>query len=119
MTRTVGIGCSSGARHDDIVALVRETLATTGPAVRLATLDRREMLARAVAHTLQMELLVFSADALRCVQGTRTFSPRAAAAVGTSSVAEAAALAAAGTGARLVVARRTGRHCTCAVAENA
>jgi cobalamin biosynthesis protein CbiG len=117
VTRAVGIGCSTGAVHDDVVALVRETLAATGPAAILATLDRRETLARMVAWTLGMEVRVFSADALTHVQGIRTPSSRAAAAVGTPSVAEASALAAAGAGARLIVERRVGRSCTCAVAE--
>jgi cobalt-precorrin 5A hydrolase len=118
MTRAVGIGAASAAVHDDVVTLVRETLAATGPATILATLDRREALARGVAETLGMDVHVFSADALRHVPGVRTRSALAAAAVGTPSVAEAAALAAAGSGARLVAARRTGRLCTCAVAEN-
>jgi cobalt-precorrin 5A hydrolase len=118
MTRAVGIGAASAAAHDDVVALVREALAAAGPATILATLDRREALARDVAHTLGMDLHLFSADALTRVPGIRTRSARAAAAVGAPSVAEAAALAAAGSGARLVGARRTGRLCTCAVAES-
>jgi cobalt-precorrin 5A hydrolase len=117
MRRAVGIGCASAAAHDDVVALVREALAATGPATILATLDRREALGRGVAHTLRMELRLFSADALTRVQGTRSTSSLAAAAVGTPSVAEAAALAAAGAGARLIGERRIGPLCTCAVAE--
>jgi cobalt-precorrin 5A hydrolase len=118
MTRAVGIGATSTAVHDDVVALVREALAATGPATILATLDRREALARGVAHTLGMDLQLFSADALARVLGIRTRSSLAATTVGTASVAEAAALAAAGSGARFVGARRTGRLCTCAVAES-
>ncbi len=118
MTRAVGIGATSAAVHDDVVALVREGLAAAGPATVLATLDRREALARGVAHTLGMDLQLYSAEALTRVPGVRTFSARAAATVGTPSVAEAAALAAAGSGARLVGGRRTGRMCTCAVAES-
>jgi cobalt-precorrin 5A hydrolase len=118
MTRAVGIGATSTAVHDDVVALVREALAATGPATILATLDHREALARGVADTLGMDLHLFSADALTRVPGIRTRSALTAAAVGTPSVAEAAALAAAGSGARLVGARRSGRMCTCAVAEN-
>jgi cobalamin biosynthesis protein CbiG len=118
MTRAVGIGAASAAVHDDVVAVVREALAAAGPATILATLDRREALARLVAHTLGMDVQLFSADALARVCGARTRSAVAAAAVGTPSVAEAAALAAAGSGARLVGARRSGRLCTCAVAES-
>jgi cobalamin biosynthesis protein CbiG len=118
MTRAVGIGAASAAVHDDVVALVREALAAAGPATILATLDRREVLARDVAHTLGMDVRLFSADVLARVSGIRTPSAVAAATVGTPSVAEAAALAAAGSGARLVGARRSGRLCTCAVAES-
>jgi cobalamin biosynthesis protein CbiG len=118
MTRAVGIGAASAAVHDDVVALVREALAAAGPATILATLDRREALARGVAHTLGMDVRLFSADVLARVSGIRTPSAVAAATVGTPSVAEAAALAAAGSGARLVGARRSGRLCTCAVAES-
>jgi cobalt-precorrin 5A hydrolase len=118
MTRAVGFGAASAAVHDDVVALVREALAAAGPATILATLDRREALGRGVAQTLGMDLHLFSADVLARVPGIRTRSAVAAAAVGTSSVAEAAALAAAGSGASLVGARRTGRLCTCAVAES-
>jgi cobalt-precorrin 5A hydrolase len=118
MTRAVGIGATSAAAHDDVVALVRETLAAAGPATILATLDRREALARAVALTLGMDVQLFSADVLAHVSGIRTPSALAAVTVGTPSVAEAAALAAAGSGSRLVAARRSGALCTCAVAES-
>jgi cobalt-precorrin 5A hydrolase len=118
MTRAVGIGAASAAVHDDVVALVREALAAAGPATILATLDRREALARGVAQTLGMDLHLFSAQTLTQISGIRMRSERAAAAVGTPSVAEAAALAAAGSGARLVGQRHTGRRCTCAVAES-
>lgn len=115
--RAIGIGCSTHARVDDVLALVRATVDELTPATRLATLDRCEEIALVVAADLGLALIVFPADVLARVLGTTTHSQRAAATVGTPSVAEAAALAAAGPGARLVITRRTGLRCTCALAE--
>lgn len=114
--RAIGIGCASDATVDDVLDLVRETIGDAG-ATALATIDRRAAIGRAVAAKLRLPLVLFDADVLNAVAGIQTPSARAAATVDTASVAEASALAALGPGARLLVARRTGRRATCALAE--
>jgi len=123
--RGVGLGASTSATIADCVALVRETLALAG-ALRdlgsptaLASLDRREALARAVAAEFGFDVVLLGADELAATRGVVFASVAALHAVGTPSVAEAAALRAAGDVATLIIARRTGRRCTCAVAEPA
>lgn len=117
--RAVGIGGTSQATADDVLALVRETLGSLpiGPETLLATLDRRSSIAYAVGAALQMEVILFTREQLAAVEGIVASSPAALAALRLPSVAEAAALAAVGEGGRLVMLRRTGRRCTCAVAE--
>lgn len=115
--RAIGIGCTSGAAVADVLELVRSTLGDARRIKALATLDRRAVIARAVADELGLDVALFSADTLRTIPGIRTMSARAGASLGIPSVAEAAALAALGPGARLVIERRTGRGCTCALAE--
>jgi cobalt-precorrin 5A hydrolase len=122
MRRAIGFGCSSRAKIDDVVALVRsvtDTSVRTDALVRttLATHERRATFAQVVAARLDLDLVVFPAAALADVPGTLSTSALAAAHVGTANVAEAAALAALGPAARLVVAKRIGRYCTAAVAE--
>lgn len=119
--RAIGIGGTANASADDVLALVRETLGTlrVEPDTILATLDRRSAVAYTVAAAMQIEVVLFTREQLGAVGGIETVSPAAMAALRLPSVAEAAALAAAGDGARLVIARRTGRRCTCAVAERA
>ena len=114
--RAIGIGAASAARLEDVLVLVRTTVGRFD-GVCLATIDRRADLAAAVAKALDLELRLFSAEELAAVPGTVTPSSRSVAAVGSASVAEAAALAALGPGARLVQPRRTGILCTCALAE--
>ena len=115
--RAIGIGCGSDGTVDDVLALIYAAAGTQfDPGTKLATLDRRADIAAKVADALKLELMLFAADRLAAVPGVASPSARTKAAVGTPSVAEAAALAALGDGARLVVPRRTGRRCTCAVA---
>jgi cobalamin biosynthesis protein CbiG len=116
MRRAIGFGCSSRAKIDDVVALVR-SVSDGSVRATLATHERRATFAQVVAARLDLDLVVFPAAALAEVPGTLSTSALAAAHVGTANVAEAAALAALGPAARLVVAKRIGRHCTCAVAE--
>lgn len=115
--RAIGIGCTSDAAVGDVLELLDATVGDARDITMLATLDRRAAIARAVAAKLGLDVALFSAETLRAIPGVRTISARTAASVGTPSVAEAAALAALGPGARLVVERRTGRRCTCALAE--
>jgi cobalamin biosynthesis protein CbiG len=116
--RAIGFGCSSAASVDDVLALLRATVGVSVQGTFLATLDRREAIGREVAAALELELIVFPAAVLAQAHAIVTPSLRAAALTGTSSVAEAAALTAAGPGAQLIVPRRSARRCTCALAES-
>ncbi len=115
--RAIGFGCSSDAALADVLELLHAMIGDARCITTLATLDRRAAMARAVATKLGLDVALFSAETLRTIAGVRTMSARASASVGTPSVAEAAALAALGPGAQLVVERRTGHRCTCALAE--
>lgn len=118
----IGFGASTAAQVEDVVQLIAATLGSQRPDVPVAravvaTVDRRAALAREVGSFLGCSVVTFDAVTLARVSGVVSESARARATVGTASVAEAAALAALGPRARLVAARATGRHCTCAIAE--
>lgn len=118
-TFSIGIGCSSRASAEEVIQLIASAIdlkALPSGAV-LATVDRRREIAASVATKLGIPVALFAAEILAGVKGTTTYSSSALDAIGTGSVAEAAALAALGPAARLTLARRTGRHCTCAFAE--
>jgi len=115
----IGIGGTTAATARDLITLITREIGTPPPGAVLATIDRRERLAWDVARELGLDVVSFDAATLSRVPQTTTASPRALASVGTASVAEAAALAAVGEGARLIIARRTGRACTCALAVRA
>ncbi|MFJ4846142.1 MULTISPECIES: cobalamin biosynthesis protein [unclassified Streptomyces] len=107
MTLVVGVGAARGVPAAELLALVTRVLAAAGaggarPAA-LATLDTRahEPGIVAAAGALGVPLLVYDADTLAAVD-VPTPSGAALAAVGTPSVAEAAALAAAPGGELLV-----------------
>lgn len=87
------------------------------PQTVIATLDRRRGVVEHVARALGAQLVTFTAEELARVPGTSVVSPRAATVIGTASVAEAAALAAAGEGARLLLPRQSASRCTYALAE--
>jgi cobalt-precorrin 5A hydrolase / precorrin-3B C17-methyltransferase len=118
----VGIGCSSEATADEVRAVVGEALAAAGrgPAACVATVDRRAPHPAVVAATRDQgcgngRVVAFPAGLLGVVEVPNP-SEAVAEAVGTPSVAEAAALLAAGPGARLVVEKRRGATATAAVA---
>ncbi len=120
----VGVGASSGADPGGLAALVtaglqraRRSPAAVGLAV---TLDRKanEPAILEWAAKAGVELRTFPAEVLAGVR-VPTPSPVVAAAVGTPSVAEAAALAAAGPGAQLVVPKIASAEATVAVARRA
>lgn len=83
----------------------------------LATLTAKAPLLAPLAHTLNLPLIEVSPDAL-AAQSTLTQSDASHTAHATGSVAEAAALAAAGAGARLLSPRHISqdRLATCALA---
>ncbi|WP_161557525.1 cobalamin biosynthesis protein [Acidisarcina polymorpha] len=113
---SIGFGCSSRANCDDIIQLIQACTSEMRGDGIVATLDRRAAMGALVAETLGLRLVVFPASTLAKVPGTSTHSPLALTMTDTGNVAEASALASLGPGARLVVRRRTGRFCTCAVA---
>ena len=115
----LGVGCSSGASAEDIQELARATLAEAGASiesvVELASIDakRSEPGLLAFASRWHLPLRWFPAAELGTVEVPNP-SAAVAAAVGTPSVAEAAALLAS-TG-ELVVTKRTSANVTVAVA---
>jgi cobalt-precorrin 5A hydrolase len=112
----IGFGCSSRAASDEIVRLIRASVGETPAGTVLATIDRRAAMGEAVAAAFGLGLVLLSAGELAGVVGTTSSSSLALEKTGTANVAEAAALAALGAGARLVVPQQRGRFCTCAVA---
>lgn len=112
-----------GFKRDVDVASLREALAATGCAAGLAAIatvsDKAEEAAlRSLARELGVPIKAVPADALVGV-ATCTQSDLIKATFGTGSVAEAAALVAAGRGARLISTRTVSRDrtATAAIAE--
>jgi cobalt-precorrin 5A hydrolase len=112
-----GFGCRVRATPAALAA----ALAATGhdrPDALAIPADRAALLAPLAAR-LEVPLIPLAAEALVGVV-TPTSSPASLRARGTGSVAEAAALVAAGPGARLIVSRRINpdRLATCAIARS-
>lgn len=120
----VGVGSSLGADPDGIARLVAGALADAGlspEAVGLVAsvdLKQHEPGIVALADDLGVEFRTFPAPVL-AQQDVPTPSAVVAEAVGTPSVAEAAALLAAGPGAELVVAKQRSTEATVAIARRA
>ncbi len=116
----VGVGLSSAASPAEVAALVDACLALAAarPAdvVCVATIDRHAGDDRLAA--LGFPIVGFPAEALATVTGIDA-DRRVEDAVGTPSVAEAAALLGAGDGARLVVRKQRSAHATGAVGQRA
>ncbi len=115
-----GIGTSSDAPPAEVGALLEAALAsgTDGGLARasvaeVATIDRRSASPAVVA--LGLPVRSFAADQLAGVE-VPSPSQAAAAAVGTPSVCEAAALLACGPGGTLVVSKQRAAHSTVAIA---
>lgn len=110
--RIAGIGCRSGASANALRDALTQAEARGGPACALATIDARRNEVAALGRPLH----------LVAVAGitTPSQSPRVLATHRTGSVAEAAALAACGPGARIVVPRVISRcgSATAAIAES-
>ena len=88
----------------------------------LATLDQKAAEAGFIeaADRLKLRAIAVGPEVLRgMADGVRTHSPRVQALHGVGSVAEAAALAAAGPGARLLLSRIASERVTCALAQGA
>ena len=112
-----GVGASTGAPAAEVADLLAASLGAAGLAREsvgeVATIDRRAGDAAVLA--LGLPVRAFAADVLAAVD-VPSPSEAVRAAVGTASVAEAAALLAAGPDAELVVRKQAGRHATVAVA---
>lgn len=120
----VGVGYSSRCTAPELEALVTKVLVQVeaagwqGDGGMLATLERKRAdgLLEVVAGRLGLACRYLGEGELAAAQpGTRP-SDRAARAVGQASVAEAAALAAAGPSARLLVGKTASALATCAAA---
>jgi cobalt-precorrin 5A hydrolase len=118
-----GIGCRRGAPVPDIEAAIRAALARANIATdaldAIATIaaKRGEAGIAAAAKKLGVSVvLVAEADLLAAGHRTQTRSERVFALTGVPSVAEAAALAAAGPSARLISPRLVMGSATCALA---
>ncbi|HEV7335255.1 MAG TPA: cobalamin biosynthesis protein [Bosea sp. (in: a-proteobacteria)] len=123
---TAGIGLRPGTSEAEILACLTQTLAAAGfgseRLARLATLASRfgEPGLSAVARTHDVELVAVPDEALAGFEAAcATRSSRIAGLYGVGSVAEAAALAAAGPGAVLVQPRIATSRVTCALARGA
>jgi cobalt-precorrin 5A hydrolase len=118
----IGIGCRAGASASDIVDLVRRVMAQAEFAdvdIHLASIDakRNEPGLLEAARTLACPLAFFSREALAArAADAITRSIRVEALFNLPSVAETAALAGAGPGSRLVLARIAEHGVTCAIA---
>ncbi len=113
-----GIGCRAACTPEALVSAVRAAEALSGrAATTLAAPESRAAVARAAARALVLPLALVPLAALhaaqpRCV----TRSARALAETGVASVAEGAALAAAGPHATLLLPRTGQGWATCALA---
>lgn len=118
----IGLGCRKGCAPEAIVALVRDALAQAGvdggePGLFTVADKQGEPGLAEAAAMLELPLAFLPREALAaCAEGCATRSPRVEAVFGVPSVAEAAALAGAGPGARLVLPRIAAAGATCAVA---
>jgi cobalt-precorrin 5A hydrolase/precorrin-3B C17-methyltransferase len=113
----IGVGSSTMAESEEVVALVAATLAEAGLSAdsvqAVATIERRRH-HRAITG-LGLPVTAFSAEALAAVPVPNP-SDAARQAVGTASVCEAAALLGAGEGGALVVEKRRSKNATVAIA---
>ena len=121
-----GIGCRRGAALDDVLAAVTAALAAAAIATEaldlIATAAEKggEPGIAAAASALGRPLVLVPADRLAMAgRDAVTHSERVIALFGVPSIAESAALAAAGAGARLLSPRRVAGGATCAIAASA
>jgi cobalt-precorrin 5A hydrolase len=118
-----GIGCKRGAPASDIEAAIRAALARVRIGVDaldvIATMQAKssEPGIRAAAAKFGVSLIIVPELELAAANGrVETHSERVAALAGVGSVAEAAALAAAGPASKLIVPRLIVGAATCALA---
>jgi cobalamin biosynthesis protein CbiG len=115
----VGVGASRGCPAAELEDLVATALAEAGveqvDVIASADVKADEAAILALAGARGWRFVTFPAAALAAVP-VPTPSATVAAHVGTPSVAEAAALLAAGDGSELMILKRRSAHATCAVA---
>lgn len=113
-----GFGYRTGADVSSLRAALALAQADHPPVTTLAAPADKTALLASLAEALALPLIAVTPEALRAVE-TQTRSPASLAARDTGSVAEAAALAAAGPGARLIAPRHISpdRMATCAIAQ--
>jgi cobalt-precorrin 5A hydrolase len=120
----IGLGCRRGVAAEAIVALVRSALGSIDAASEatlytIAGKETERALYEAAAELgLPLAFLPRAALAERSAE-TKTRSERVVELFGVPSVAETAALAGAGAGAKLVTSRIVGAGVTCAIAQGA
>lgn len=115
--RVAGIGFRHGAPLESLRGVLKAAEALGGPAEALASLPEKAADARLQSLAAERGLPLYPVAVAGLT--TPTQSPRVHALHATGSVAEAAALAAAGPGAKITVARITASDgmATCAMAE--
>jgi cobalt-precorrin 5A hydrolase len=120
----IGIGCKRGCSPEEIAGLVERAMAAAACADASACLFTHEAkknepgLATA-AKALGLPLVFLDAEVLRQASlRAATSSPRVMALFGLPSIAEAAALAGAGSSSVLLVARMSEGGASCAIAGN-
>jgi cobalt-precorrin 5A hydrolase len=118
-----GVGFRRSAAADEIVALVEQALTRASLAraglSSLATIEPLSALPAFTEAARQLDVTVTRVEEpalAAAAPGVRTRSARSLAAHGVGSVAEAAALAAAGPGSRLILERIASPSATCALA---
>lgn len=118
-TLVAGIGASTAPPPDEVAALLEATLAGAGVSPlslrAIATIDRRAT--EPALEALGLPVIAYTAGQLATITVPNP-SEVVDAAVGTPSVAEAAALLAAGPGASLVAQKRASLHTTVALARS-
>ncbi len=121
----IGIGFRKACSADALVAIVRDALARLPggggrDAVLVTIAEKDRPVLREAASRLGLAVMILPKTALAGTDDRVTIrSGRVAACLGIPSVAEAAALAAAGPGSRLLVSRLASGGATCALAARA
>lgn len=122
MKRVLGLGCRRGCSLDELAELAQSVLQEAGCEITaltaLATVESRleEGALCALAERWHLPLLGFAAAQLAKQAGVLSPSAVVVEHTGSSSIAEAAALMAAGEGARLRVSKRKSAAATAALA---
>jgi cobalt-precorrin 5A hydrolase len=124
--RVAGVGCRAGTSAEDVTAAIIAALDRCGlvvgdlDAVATAAAKANEIGITAAAAGLSLPLVYISTERLRAVADrAATRSARVVALRRVPSVAETAALAAAGRASRLLAPRVTTPAAACAIAEGA